>query len=78
MSGEWNPRYVAYAEAHGFDPDTMLAADEVLWPGGKMCGFMVWIGERWREWRESRGVGRNAVLGSDDHADFDAMIGARR
>jgi len=37
----WNPRYVAYATAHGRAPGEMLAADEAEFPGGRMTGFVL-------------------------------------
>ncbi len=41
---EWNPRYLVYARVHGHpDPDEMLAVDTKKYPGGKMCGFILWI-----------------------------------
>lgn len=43
---KWNPRYVAYAKAHGQKPADMLKHDEEAWPGGKMCGFILWIREK--------------------------------
>lgn len=48
----WNSRYVAYAKAHGRSPEAMLEHDEEQWPGGKMAGFILWIRERWAEWRK--------------------------
>lgn len=39
---EWNPRYIAYAEAHGRSPEEQLAADRVAYPGGCMAGFILW------------------------------------
>jgi hypothetical protein len=39
----WNPRYVAYARAHGKRPEDMLAADKLAFPGGCMGGFICWI-----------------------------------
>lgn len=41
----WNPRFVAYAKAHGKTPSAMLEHDAKEWPGGTMCGFILWIGE---------------------------------
>lgn len=40
---EFNPRYVAYARAHGKTPEEMIEYDHVAWPGGCMCGFMIWM-----------------------------------
>ena len=42
----WNPRYLAYAKAHGCSPESMLVFDEFTYPGGCMTGFILWIGER--------------------------------
>ena len=41
-----NPRYAAYAQAHGRTPDEMMVHDRDKWPGGCMCGFIVWISEQ--------------------------------
>jgi len=38
-----NPHYTAYAAAHGKTFDEMLKADKIAWPGGCMCGFILWI-----------------------------------
>jgi len=38
---DWNPRYVAYARAHGMTPQGMLAHD--MSRPSKMVPFMVWI-----------------------------------
>ena len=43
---KWNPRFVAYAAAHGKTPSAMLEHDDEAWPGGKMCGFILWIREK--------------------------------
>jgi hypothetical protein len=40
---EWNPRFVAYAKAHGQTPEGMLQNDKEKFPGGCMAGFMLWI-----------------------------------
>ena len=51
MSGESvkngiNPRYAAYAKAHGKTTHAMMEHDCVAWPGGCMCGFMSWISQK--------------------------------
>ena len=75
----WNPRYVAYARAHGHTPEGMLAHDTEAWPGGKMAGFILWISQQWHAWYAlpaQKGRKRhNDVLGDDDYASFDAMLG---
>ena len=47
---KWNPRYESYAKAHGETPSSMMEADTVKWPGGKMCGFILWMRERKAEY----------------------------
>jgi len=71
---EWNPRYLAYAAAHGRDPDAMLAHDVVRWPGGKMVGFICWIHRGITAWRASRKIHREEPLSPQDHADFTAWL----
>ena len=41
-----NPRYAAYAQAHGKTPSEMMEHDRAAWPGGCMCGFIVWMSEQ--------------------------------
>ena len=68
-------RYTVYAAQHGKTPDEMLAHDKKRWPGGKMCGFMLWINKRWQEWHEAKGYRRHDyIVTSADHVDFDAWI----
>lgn len=75
---EWNPRYVAYAVAHGQrNPEQMLADDWVTYPGGCMAGFMIWIDDRWDEfaagngWVRTSSGSRDHCMSEQDHADFD-------
>jgi hypothetical protein len=49
----WNPRYLAYCKAHGKTPEQMLAHDEDAWPGGVMCGFILWMSQKLREFSKA-------------------------
>lgn len=69
-----NPRYVAYARAHGCSPEDMLKLDEEHYPGGRMAGFITWVSERWADWRVANDRPRDAILSSEDHASFDAWL----
>lgn len=71
---EWNPRYVAYAKAHGMSPAQRSAQDEVDWPGGCMTGYLLWIQERWSVWLGSVGLPHDYPCGPEQHADFDAWL----
>lgn len=37
-----NPKYIAYALAHGRTPEEQLAADTLEYPGGRYAGFICW------------------------------------
>ena len=45
----WNPRYVAYASAHGQTPEDMIQRDREKYPGGSMCGFILWISDMYNK-----------------------------
>ena len=66
----FNPRYVCYAQVHERDPEQMLAFDAERFPGGKMAGFLIWMGHRWSEYRHLRGLSATAPLSDADHDDF--------
>lgn len=51
-----NPRYLSYCAAHGNTPDQQHAADDAAWPGGIMCGFILWIGEQWSVFEQLHGI----------------------
>jgi hypothetical protein len=38
-----NPRYLAYCHANGKTVEEMKAFDEKKYPGGRMCGFIIWM-----------------------------------
>jgi hypothetical protein len=49
---QWSPEYTAFANAHGRDPQVQLDRDTERWPGGKMCGFILWMGRALRAFKE--------------------------
>lgn len=76
---EWNPRYLAYCEATGaLGPEATMRRDRETYPGGHMAGFILWIGQEWREWHAERGRVRFAQpLSTVDHEDFDVWLQKR-
>ena len=40
---KYQSRYIAYAKAHSMRPDKMLEYDSNRFPGGLMCGYILWI-----------------------------------
>jgi len=83
MSGEFQPRYIEYARDHGLTPDRMLARDKRDWPGGCMCGFILWTGERIQECKEQHPEFFIADPGSSkprdlwNHVAYDVWLKAR-
>ena len=73
---QWNPRYVAYALAHGRAPVAMLEHDKKRCPGGCMGEFIIWMGRRWAEWCALTGAIPHSYT-QTDHANFDAWLDAR-
>jgi hypothetical protein len=41
-----NPLYQEYCDAHEMTPEQMMAHDRLKYPGGRMCGFMLWCMRR--------------------------------
>jgi hypothetical protein len=71
---EWNPRFVAYAYAHGREPQAQIDRDMVL-PTG-MLRFTAWNKAQWSAWAAERG-GMPAILSTEHHADYDRWLAAR-
>lgn len=68
-----NLRYRAYAKARGLTTAQMMKHDRGAFPGGCMTGFILWIGERWREWeRETEWSGEFKT--EDDHRAFNNWL----
>ncbi len=45
MENNFQPNFVAYAIAHGKEPQQMIDFDSKKYPGGCMTGFILWISE---------------------------------
>lgn len=69
----YQPRYLAYCQAHGMTPEAMDAHDEERFPGGCMTGYILWIGDRWAEWAKVNGR-KDQQRTAADHASFDAWL----
>jgi hypothetical protein len=73
----WNPRYTAYAAAHGRTELEQLDHDRAAYPGGCMTGFICWINNQWALWYSVRKLKpTNYVLDDKDHQEFDAQLAA--
>ena len=42
----FQPRYIYYSKSQGNTPENQLIIDEKKYPGGKMCGFILYINEK--------------------------------
>lgn len=75
--GRVNPRYLEYCKAHGLTPDGMMEADVQRYPGGKMTGYICWIGARWHEFCGIMRVSADYPMGEKEHTAFDAWLKQR-
>lgn len=69
-----NPRYVAYAVLSGKTVEQALADDEVQYPGGRMCGYILWIGAQWERFYRLNGWRWDHLKSLEDHDRFDAWL----
>jgi hypothetical protein len=69
---EVQPRYAAYCVKNGKNPDEMLEADRKRWPGGVMCGYILWIQKsilRYRKAKPEAFLG-TTLIDQDGFIDF--------
>jgi hypothetical protein len=76
----WNPRYLAYCRAHKLAPEQMMEHDREAWPGGCMCGFILWhsakLAEAKRTHPEFFYIGFAGIDGLLDHKGYDKWLNA--
>ena len=83
MQTAWNPRYLAYCAANGHDnsPEIMMEHDRAAFPGGCMCGFILWMADRWSEFcgvQDCRSTEQvRLLLGADCDRTFDEWLSVR-
>lgn len=67
---DYHPRFLAFAASQGATPQEASERGRPL----KGRPYVIWIGERWTEWRKLRGRSAYSHLTAADHADFDAWL----
>lgn len=72
-----NSLYQVYCRENGNDETRQLELDEQRWPGGKMCGYMMWCGEKWSQWRTLKGFSRDRVLSEAERDEFFGWVGVQ-
>jgi hypothetical protein len=73
LSMSFQPRYLAYCQAHGKTPDEMMQHDIEAYPGGCMTGFILWSGEQLAKARkEHPDWFLNSTL--HNHAEYDSWL----
>lgn len=54
-------RFAAYAKSHKMSPDEILKHDRKMYPGGVMCGYILWISKKLKEYKK---LNPSAYLGN--------------
>ena len=73
-----NPRYLAYCKANNNIPKIQMKKDINEYPGGKMCGFILWISQKWEEFGKTQGWKHshyNYIKTEAIYTSFDRFIG---
>lgn len=77
MIEPYNPRYLAYCRANRMaSPEDMMLHDYVRFPGGVMCGFILWMHDKGKAFRKLKGYDVGEPLSEDDQQEFGAWLEA--
>jgi len=77
----FNPRYIAYAKDHNKTPEEMMAYDREVWAGGCMCGFILWMSKKHREFWQvcpSAFLDRHTISDQDAWTEFLQSVPLKR
>ena len=50
----YSTNYLSYCKAHNKTPEAMMEHDRSEFPGGVMCGFILWISKMKQEFYKAR------------------------
>lgn len=70
---EFNPRFVAFARSEGKTPGRKLSELKER-RTGTMMPFILWISDKWTEWKKLNGRDSFAHVSTADHAAFDKWL----
>lgn len=71
---KYNPRYSHYCASNHNIESAQLIIDKQVYPGGCMCGFIIWISEHWREFKLLINYPPNTFISESTHIEFDNWL----
>lgn len=74
MSAAYQPRYIAYAQAHGRNPSEQEEFDVERWPGGCMTGFILWSNQHLSRWKSLVGIASHRPLTEAQQDEYTAWL----
>jgi hypothetical protein len=69
---DFQPRWLAFCDAHGFVPGEAIADDRARVM--RNIEFMSWVRRQWATWRAQNGIAAAAPLSEAQAAAFDAWL----
>lgn len=71
---EWQPRYLAYAKAHGRTPEAQREHDRREWPGAAACPIILWLRRREQEFAKAHPEAVTRGAGILDHDAYTRFL----
>lgn len=69
-------RFLAYCASSGRTPEQQLDHDRMMYPGGCMSGYTLWISGLWLEYHRRNPLTKRHSQTDEDHRAFDLMLAA--